>query len=116
MKKLILVCAAAFILFNTSCLPDKCCSPPHSDFYLNAQRNGIPWRAYPAVYTFKNDTVTISGVGVNSGSMFDSLAIHIKYAGQGNYKLLKNQGYYYYYVGHSGPVFLYNLDSLYDII
>jgi hypothetical protein len=114
MKKLIILLFAALALFNTSCLPDKCCEPPQSNFYLSAQKDGTPWNAYPVGYAIKNDTITITGTGVNAGPQLDSLAIRLKYTGPGNYKLLKNQGYYYYYVGHSGPVMLYNLDSLYD--
>jgi hypothetical protein len=114
MKKLMIIIFAAFVLLNTSCLPDKCCEPPHANIYLFAQRNGIQWLAYPADFTVKNDTITISGIGENAGSIADSLGIKIKYTGPGNYKLLKNQVSYYYTNGHSTPVLSYKLDSLYD--
>ena len=114
MKKLMLACAAAIVLFNSSCLPDKCCEPPLANSYINAQRNGIQWSAYPENSAFKNDTLTISGVGENPGPAMDTISFRIKYIGPGKYELLKNQVAYFYTAGHSAPVVSYTLDSSYD--
>jgi hypothetical protein len=113
MKKLTFIILATFVLLNQGCQPDKCCSPPHSEMYIIAQKDSVQWFAGPDG-SIAHDTINIKGMGVNSTSLQEVLGFQIKYTGTGNYKLVSGQVFYSTTAGHETPVTNYKPDSLFN--
>lgn len=99
MKKLIIIVFSAIVLFNLSCLPDKCCHPPQPSSAMTAEKNGEPWTTRYVKGTISDlDTITISALNIETMTdtirKLDSLNIRIRYNGKGSYDLHANQVFY----------------------
>jgi hypothetical protein len=113
MKKLILIIFSVLILFNSSCLPDKCCVPPKPPT-ITAQKNGEAWQLRISKSTVSDvNRISISTIGQ---SVFlnatDSLSISLAYTGIGNYKVTDNE--VSYIVFSNGAQIKYVLDTTFD--
>jgi hypothetical protein len=87
MKKLILIIFSIFVLFNLSCQPDKCCTPPPQPPAMTAEKNGAAWLLPIIKSTVSNtNNIFISTAGpywLNTAK--DSLSISLLYTGLGSF-------------------------------
>ena len=112
MKNILFFIFASFVLLNTACQPENCCEPPHGNFFIIAFKDNVQWTGYPGDNTLHGDTLIITGIGINPGTVRDTLGIRVKYTGPGDYKLLKSQVSYHSSAGYNAPLNSYKLDSL----
>src|SRR5580704_3423490 len=129
MKKLTCLILGVILISIYACKRELpiCCGPtptPSNGPTIFAQRNGIAWRPLEVKGTLRNDTITISSLGIagktDTTFLLDSLSLKIKYTAPGSYKLASDQVNYYTVVtkqfpyNHIDPLKSYTMDSSFD--
>jgi hypothetical protein len=114
MKKWVYYSVALMALFIITACVYNCCDvkPP---LLIFAQKNNVQWKATPAGTLGTNDTMQITGVGINTGSnLHDTIDFKFKYAGERTYNITPTSSFYHTMVANSPPLLYYKVDTAFD--
>jgi hypothetical protein len=90
-------------------------APPLPPIGVFALKNNVQWKATPAGTFGADDTMKITGVGINTDSnLHDTIGFKFKYTGGGSYQIAQIDPFYHTKTGNSLPLVYNKIDTAFD--